>query len=163
MSSLRITASNIKNFDNYVLYRISQEATTKHERDLAKKEIKHRQNQGNMVQTHSFEVTSSNVKDLDNYVLYRAWKEATTKKERSLAMKEIHRRQKLGNMVENHNSLTKRQRDMLSIIKEDPGYYVSNKSKHKEDLFKLNEYGFIRMNEHFSDSGYMNGWNLYAI
>ncbi len=52
MSSIKITASNVKQFDNYVLYRIWQEATTKKERSLAMKEIKRRQSEGNMSNGH---------------------------------------------------------------------------------------------------------------
>ena len=45
---LTITASNVKDLDNYVLYRVWKEATTKRERSLAMKEIKRRQKLNNM-------------------------------------------------------------------------------------------------------------------
>jgi hypothetical protein len=51
-NSLKITASNVKELDNYVLYRVWKEATTKKERSLAMKEIKRRQKLGNMVESH---------------------------------------------------------------------------------------------------------------
>ncbi len=51
MSTIKVTKGNIKKFDNYVLYRIWSEATTKSERSLAMTEIKRRQRQGNMVKT----------------------------------------------------------------------------------------------------------------
>ncbi|MBS3991118.1 MAG: hypothetical protein KGZ51_03530 [Erysipelothrix sp.] len=50
---LTVTASNVKDLDNYVLYRVWKEATTKRERSLAMKEIKRRQGLGNMVESHS--------------------------------------------------------------------------------------------------------------
>jgi hypothetical protein len=48
MGSLVINSSNVKELDNYVLYRVWNEATTKRERSLAMKEIKRRQKMGNM-------------------------------------------------------------------------------------------------------------------
>lgn len=49
MPSIVVDSKNIRQFDNYVLYRIWNEATTKKERSLAMKEIKRRQAEGNMV------------------------------------------------------------------------------------------------------------------
>ncbi len=51
-NGLLVTPSNVRELDNYVLYRVWKEATTKRERSLAMKEIKRRQSEGNMVTVH---------------------------------------------------------------------------------------------------------------
>ncbi len=50
--SMVVTASNVKELDNYTLYRVWSEATTARERSLAMKEIKRRQKMGNMAVSH---------------------------------------------------------------------------------------------------------------
>ncbi len=61
---LLVTSSNVKELDNYVLYRVWKEATTKKERSLAMKEIKRRQSLGNMVDSHKTSKIPTKVKSL---------------------------------------------------------------------------------------------------